>query len=84
MKANLVQESMEVVGADGVLVGIVDRVEGARIKLARSAGFGKHKKHHHEIDASLVDRVQGNKAYLTIDADTLIALVEAECGSGPL
>ncbi|WP_241021145.1 DUF2171 domain-containing protein [Burkholderia sp. Ac-20344] len=73
---------MNVVGSDGVLVGTIDRVEGTRIKLASSAGFGKHKKHHHEIDAELVARVDGNTAHLAISADTLIALVEAERSGG--
>lgn len=77
-----VSEGMNVVGSDGVLVGTVERVEGTRIKLASAAGFGKHKKHHHEIDAELVARVDGNTAHLAISANTLIALVEEERSDG--
>ena len=71
-----VAESMEVIGADGVPVGTVDRVEGQRIKLASSTGFGKHKKHHHYIDMRLVARVEGEKVHLSISADAAVALVE--------
>jgi hypothetical protein len=75
---NKVEESMQVVGSDGVAVGTVDRVEGQRIKLASSAGFGNHKKHHHYIDMGLVARVEGEKVHLSISADAVVALVEAE------
>jgi hypothetical protein len=73
-----VNESMEVIGSDGGFVGTVDRVEGQRIKLSRSDGFGKHKKHHHYLDLSLVSRVDGQRAYLSISAETAVALVEEE------
>ncbi|MGA7372146.1 MAG: DUF2171 domain-containing protein, partial [Methyloceanibacter sp.] len=53
---------MEVIGADGVHVGTVDRVEENRIKLTRAdSGEGRHKGHHHYIDGSLVAAVEGNK-----------------------
>ena len=43
-----IKEHMEVIGADGVHVGTVDRVEGHRIKLTRKdSGEGSHKGHHH-------------------------------------
>jgi len=46
---------MEVIGADGVHVGTVDRVEENRIKLTTAdSGEGRHKGHHHYIDGSLV------------------------------
>jgi hypothetical protein len=79
-----VRESMEVVGADGVFIGTVDSVEGNRIKLVRGDGFGKHKKHHHYIDMSLVARVEGEKVTLSVTADAAIALVDEErSGGGP-
>ena len=50
-----IKEHMEVIGADGVHVGTVDKVEGSRIKLTKSdSGEGSHKGHHHFIDRSLV------------------------------
>ncbi|WP_321889073.1 DUF2171 domain-containing protein [Paraburkholderia bannensis] len=79
-----VRESMEVVGADGVFIGTVDSVEGNRIKLVRGDGFGKHKKHHHYIDMSLVAGVEGEKVRLSLSADAAIALVDDErSGGGP-
>ena len=46
-----VKEHMEVIGADGVHVGTVDKVEGGRIKLTKKdSGEGSHKGHHHFID----------------------------------
>jgi hypothetical protein len=49
-----IKEHMEVIGADGVHVGTVDRMEGKRIKLTKKdSGEGAHKGHHHFIDASL-------------------------------
>jgi hypothetical protein len=39
-----IKEHMEVIGADGVHIGTVDRLEGARIKLTqRDSGEGSHK-----------------------------------------
>ena len=52
---NDIKEHMEVIGADGVHVGTVDKVEGNRIKLTKKdSGEGSHKGHHHYIDRGLV------------------------------
>ena len=43
----LIKEHAEVIGADGVHIGTVDRVEGNRIKLTKKdSGEGSHKGHH--------------------------------------
>jgi len=47
-------EGMEVIGADGVHVGTVDRLESDRIKLKKSDSFGAHKGHHHYIEIGFV------------------------------
>jgi len=61
-----IKEHMEVIGADGVHVGTVDRVEGNRIKLTKKdSGEGSHKGHHHYIDRSLVAGVEGDKVRLS-------------------
>jgi len=61
-----IKEHMEVIGADGVHVGTVDRVEENRIKLTKAdSGEGRHKGHHHYIDGSLVADVEGNKVRLS-------------------
>jgi hypothetical protein len=60
-----IKEHMEVIGADGVHVGTVDKLEGNRIKLTRKdSGEGSHKGHHHYIDRGLVAGVEGNKVRL--------------------
>jgi len=49
-----VKEHMEVIGADGVHVGTVERVENGRIKLTKAdSGEGEHRGHHHYISLSL-------------------------------
>jgi hypothetical protein len=46
---------MEVIGADGVQVGTVDRIVGDRIKLKRrDSGDAMHKGHHHYIEMGFV------------------------------
>jgi hypothetical protein len=61
-----IKEHMEIIGADGVHIGTVDKVEGARIKLTKEdSGEGSHKGHHHFVDRSLVADVEGNKVRLS-------------------
>ena len=61
-----IKEHMEVIGADGVHVGTVDKIEGNRIKLTKKdSGEGSHKGHHHYIDRSLVAGVEGHKVRLS-------------------
>ena len=70
-----IKEHMEVIGADGTHVGTVDRVEKNRIKLVKKdSGEGKHKGHHHFIDASLVAEVEGNKVRLSANADVAVTM----------
>ena len=69
---NRIKEHMEVIGADGVHVGTVDRVENNRIKLTK--GEGKHKGHHHYIDGSLVADVEGNKVRLSANGDVAVTM----------
>ena len=47
------------IGADGVHVGTVVKVEGNRAKLTKKdSGEGSHKGHHHFIDKNLVAEVE--------------------------
>jgi hypothetical protein len=70
-----IKEHMEVIGADGVHVGTVDKVEGGRIKLTKKdSGEGSHKGHHHFIDKSLVAEVEGNKVRLSANADVAVTM----------
>ena len=80
---NDIKEHMEIIGADGVHVGTVDRVEGKRIKLTKKdSGEGKHKGHHHFIELGLVAGVEGDKVRLSANADVAVTLEEEEKG-GP-
>ena len=75
-----VRENMEVIGADGVHVGTVDRVEGDRIKLKKSDSFGRHEGHHHYIEMGFVDGVEGDKVRLSANADIAVTLEEESSG----
>jgi hypothetical protein len=70
-----IREHMEVIGADGVHVGTVDKVEGGRIKLTKKdSGEGAHKGHHHFIDQGLVAGVEGNKVRLSANANVAVTM----------
>ncbi|BAC50096.1 bll4831 [Bradyrhizobium diazoefficiens USDA 110] len=72
-----IAEHMEVIGADGVHIGTVDKVEGHRIKLTKKdSGEGSHRGHHHFIDKGLVAGVEGNKVRLSAKADVAVTMEE--------
>jgi hypothetical protein len=72
-----IKQHMEVIGADGVHIGSVDRVEHGRIKLAKAdSGEGRHKGHHHFIDLGLVADVEGQKVRLSANAAVAVTLEE--------
>lgn len=50
-----IKEHMDVVASDGRKVGVVDRVEGGKIKLTK-ASTGHHQ-HHHLVPVSWVDHI---------------------------
>lgn len=76
-----IREHMEVIGADGVHVGTVDRVEGDRIKLTKdSSGMGSHEGHHHFLPIGLVVGVEGDKVRLSANGDVARTLEEEEGG----
>ena len=73
-----VREHMEVIGADGVHVGTVDRIDGDRIKLTRAEQSGSHEGHHHFISRGLVAGVEGDKVRLSANADVALTFEEEE------
>jgi len=77
-----IKEHMDVIGADGVHLGTVDKVEGDRIKLTRGDS-GSHADHHHYISAGLVAEVEGDKVRLSANAANA-ALLEEEEGGGAI
>ena len=79
-----IREHMEVIGADGVHIGTVDRVEDNRIKLIRAdSGIG-HEQHHHFIPRGLVAEVEGDRVRLTARGDVVADLFEQEQSGQPL
>ena len=74
---NNIKEHMQVIGADGVHVGTVDRVENGKIKLTKAdSGEGRHKGHHHYIDLGLVAEVEGRKVRLSANANVAVMMEE--------
>jgi hypothetical protein len=79
-----IREHMEVIGADGVHIGTVDRVEENRIKLIRAdSGLG-HEEHHHFIPRGLVAEVEDDKVRLTARGDVVADLFEQEESGNPI
>ena len=77
-----IREDMEVIGADGVHIGTVDRIEGDRIKLVRAdSGQGSHEGHHHFLPLGLVAEVEGDKVRLSANADVAVQFEEEKGGS---
>jgi hypothetical protein len=77
-----IREGMEVIGADGVHLGTVDRIEGERIKLTRKdSGQGSHEGHHHYLSRGLVADVEGEQVRLSANGDVAASLFEEEAGA---
>jgi hypothetical protein len=79
-----VREHMQVIGADGVRLGTVDRVEGERIKLTKEDSGLAHTDHHHYIPRGLVAAVEGDAVRLSTNADVAAALFEEEESGEPI
>jgi hypothetical protein len=81
-----IAEHMEVIGADGVHVGTVDKVEGNRLKLTKAdSGQGRHEGHHHYVSTGLVAAVEGNKVRLSATgANAFMFQEEQDHGSAHL
>ena len=79
-----IREHMEVIGADGVHIGTVDRVEDNRIKLIRADSGVAHTDHHHYIPRGLIAEVEGDKVRLTARADVVADLFEEEASGRPI
>ena len=83
-----IREHMEVIGADDVHVGTVDKVEGDRIKLTKKdsgaqveGAAGQHEGHHHYISVGLIAGVEGDQVRLSATAANAIMFQEEEDGA---
>jgi hypothetical protein len=73
--ASSIREHMEVIGADGVHVGTVDKVEGHRLKLTKAdSGRGAPAGSHHYLSVGLVAAVEGNRVRLSTNSDNAFML----------
>ena len=78
-----IREHMEVIGADGVHIGTVDRIDGDRIKLTKKdSGQGGHEGHHHYLSKGLVADVEGDQVRLSANADVAVTFEEEEQNQG--
>jgi hypothetical protein len=83
--ASTIREHMEVIGADEVHIGTVDKVEGGRIKLTKAdsgaqmeGAEGAHAGHHHYIPLGLVAAVEGNQVRLSATGANAVLFEEEE------
>jgi hypothetical protein len=74
-----VREHMEIIGADGVHIGTVDKVEGKRIKMTK-ADSGSHGDHHHYLSEGLVAAVEGNQVRLSATGASALLMEEEDTG----
>jgi hypothetical protein len=75
-----IKENMQVIGADGVHVGAVDRVVGNRIKLKKRDSYGMHEGHHYYVEIGFVAGVEGDTVRLSANADIAVTLEEEKSG----
>ena len=80
-----IREHMEVIGADGVHLGTVDKCEGGRIKLTKAdsgvqmeGAEGAHSGHHHYVSLGLVADVEGNQVRLSATGANAVLFEEEE------
>lgn len=85
IETSAIREHMEVIGADGVHVGTVDKLEGDRIKLTKSdsgaeveGGTGSHEGHHHYISVGLVADIEGDQVRLSTTAANAVNFTQEE------
>lgn len=70
-----IREHMKVIGADGVHVGTVDRIEDDRIKLSRSDSEDGR---HHYLSLGLVAAVEGEAVRLSASTANAAELFEQD------
>ena len=66
-----VKKHAEVIGADGVHVGVVASVKDGRIKLTKHSTTHNH---HHYIDGGLIADIEDGKVRLSANGDVAVTL----------
>ena len=81
MTKSRIKKNMEMIGADGVHIGTVDRMIAGRIRLTKNdSGEGRHKGHHHYVDLGLVADIEGQTVRLSAVAATAVTFEEEKSG----
>jgi hypothetical protein len=70
-----IQQNATVVGADGVPIGLVDRIEGRRMKITRPGALTGKK---HYVDIGMVAKADGAVVRLSANADVALLLEDDE------
>jgi hypothetical protein len=71
---NDIREHMEVISADGVHVGMVDKVDGHRLKLTKSdRGVGDK---HYYVSVGLIAGVEDEKVRLSTTSENIGSFLE--------
>ena len=73
MDVSQIKEHADVIGADGVHVGTVDRVQGDRIKLTKRSTEDQR---HHYISVGLVAEIEDGTVRLSANADVAVTFEE--------
>lgn len=66
-----IKPNAEVIGADGVHVGMVDHVDGRRIKLTKKDSVDNR---HHYIDGGLIADIENGTVRLSANGDVAVTL----------
>jgi len=75
MDTRQIKERMEVIGADGVHVGVIDRIEADRIKLAKKDKHGEHDKHRY-LPLSLAADIENDRLRLSANGAVAVEMFE--------
>ena len=66
-----IRPGAEIIGADGVHIGVLDHVDGGRLKLTKKDSVDGH---HHYIDAGLIADTDNGKVRLSANAAVAVML----------
>ena len=75
MDLSQIPEHAPVIGADGVPIGSVDRIEGRRLKITRKGALTGKK---HYVDAGLIADLENGTVRLSGNANVIVLLEDEE------
>jgi hypothetical protein len=75
MDLSQIPQHAPVIGADGVPIGVVDRIDGRRLKITRKGALTGKK---HYVDAGLVADLEDGVVRLSANADVVVLFEDEE------